>query len=271
MKNLFLITILFVLSLSTRAQDFTVKSFHASISLFKEGYITVNEKITVDFPTQKRGIIRDIPYVFRLNGKKYKTAISAINVSVHPFKVSKNNGNKSIRIGDPDVYLTGQQVYDITYKVEGPFLSSPEYSEFYWNVTGNAWTAPIEKVSFEVLMPDDLAVRYNDLRVFTGQQGATDKNASIAQNGRIISGETSSILQPGQGLTIAIKLPLDYVQKSSTLSLDPEMNQAIPINNQWPWAAIPAGILAFFCWPGKNLGATMTTTKWYHSPIRRWT
>ena len=80
---------------------------------------------------------------------------------------------KSIRIGDPDIHLSGPQKYVIHYTVEGPFISSPEFEEFYWNITGNDWQAVIEKASFSVLLPDSLNIRYNNLRVLRAVQVKT--------------------------------------------------------------------------------------------------
>ena len=243
MKHL-LSFLLVLLSLSAyQAQGFKISSFDAQIQLSREGKIEVTETIDVFFTEQKRGIFRDIPYRFQNEGREYKTEISGITVDNHPFKVSKKNGMKSIRIGDPDIYLSGPQKYVIHYTVEGPFISSPEFEEFYWNITGNDWQAVIEKASFSVLLPDSLNIRYNNLRVFTGSAGENGKEATIGQQGRYIRGETTAALNPGQGLTIAIQLPKDYVPVNQTLEMITPPPPPKGFGDQWPMSLLPLGLI----------------------------
>ena len=244
MKHLLTLLISCLFLMYASAQGFKISSFHADIQLSREGKIEVTENIDVFFTEQKRGIFRDIPYKFKNAGKKYTTDISNITVVGHPFKVSKKNGMKSIRIGDPDIYLTGNQKYTIRYTVEGPFLSNPEFCEFYWNITGNDWQATIDKASFAVTLPDSLVIRYNNLRVFTGASGENGKDATIRQEGRTIKGETTAPLYPGQGLTIAIQLPKDYVPANATLEVDTPPPPPKDFGDQWPMAALPLGLLA---------------------------
>ena len=243
MRHLFTLSFLMVCLVSSFSQGFKINSFDAQIQISKEGKIQVTETLDVFFTEQKRGIFRDIPYRFSNNGMKYETEISDISVDNHPYKVSKKSGMKSIRIGDPDVYLTGPQKYVIRYTVEGPFISTPEYSEFYWNITGNDWQAVIEKASFSVLLPDSISIRYNNLRVFTGMEGENGKEATIRQEGRTIKGETTAAINPGQGLTIAIKLPKDYVPANATLEVDTPPPPPKGLADQWPMSLLPIGLI----------------------------
>ena len=241
MKRSLLYLLFFFWTALIYGQDFVVKNMHVSIDLHKEGYILVNEKIDVHFNEERHGIIRDIPYVYKVKNNKYTTHLTDISVSGHNYKVSDGSGMKHIKIGDADKYVNGQQSYTISYKLKGPFLTSAEYDEFYYNVTGNEWTAPIEHASFEVHLPDSLSIRYNDMRIFTGAMGSNDKNATISQLGNVISGETTTTLAEGEGLTFAIKLPKSYINASSVLAMEEERKEE-PVN-QWPFAALPMTIL----------------------------
>lgn len=244
MKRNFTILLFTFLILEGFAQGFVVDSFISNITISKNGVATVNEKIYVDFSENKRGIIRYIPYKFKNEGSTYKTDISSLQCNNNEYKVSSSNGNKVIKIGNKHKYISGKQYYDISYDVEGPFITSESYQEFYWNITGNRWDATINTAKFNIYLPDDVKIRYNDLVVFTGSEGEKNKDAGIAQNGNIISGQTTKPLYSGQGLTIAVKLPAGYITGKTMSVKKDRVQPVIPISNQWPMTLIPLGLIA---------------------------
>ena len=226
------------------AQGFVVDSVISNITISKNGTATVNEKIYADFSESKRGIVRFIPYKFKNEGSKYTTDISGLKCNNNEYKVSSSNGNKVIKIGNKHKYITGKQYYDISYDIEGPFITSETYQEFYWNITGNKWDATINNVKFNVYMPDDVQIRYNNLKVFTGREGEKNVDATITQKGNIISGFTTKAIYPGEGLTIAVKLPQGYIT-GKTMEVKKERVQPnIPLSSQWPMGLLPLGLIA---------------------------
>jgi len=224
------------------AQGFVIRSFEVKITIEKQGYIQVDEHLKVDFSEKKRGIIRNIPFKYTYRGKSYKTKIDRVNVEGWDFKVTAQNNQKTIRIGHPDKYLEGNQDYKIRYRVKGPFIHAKEYDEFYWNITGNEWTAAIEQVKFDIELPDETPLAYQDLKVFTGQSGSKQDNAFIEQSGRHISGTSIAGFNPGEGLTIALKLPAGYINPENALNLEitPMQKTVKELKTQWPLALIPA-------------------------------
>ena len=58
-----------------------------------------------------------------------------------------------VRVGDPDVFLTGLQEYRIRYRVERGFLYFEERDELYWNPTGSEWEVPIDRAASTVYLP----------------------------------------------------------------------------------------------------------------------
>jgi len=69
-----------------------------------------------------------------------------------------------IKIGDPNVTITGQHTYQIDYVVTGAIIQVEEtdarpgqpdtYYEIIWNVTGDGWAVPIESATARVTIPD---------------------------------------------------------------------------------------------------------------------
>ena len=242
------VILFFVATSYVFSQDFIIKDFDVKIKILKNGTAEVNEEISVYFNEPKRGIIREIPFKYSLEDKEYKTPISAISVKNHKSKITESGSIKRIRIGDPDKYLRGEVMYSISYRVKGPFITNGSYDEFYWNITGNYWTVPIEKVKYDIELPDDVTIPYSGLKVFTGKYGSGIDSGYIQQGGRHIYGNTISVLPPGQGLTISLQLPLAYIDRKNVADLNKTKTQEIveDVKIQWPWAIIPATLISLF-------------------------
>ncbi len=243
---------LFVLmAIHLPAQDFTIDSFISNILVNKNGMVNVSESIYVDFHKEKRGIFRTIPYVFSNDGNKYQTTIDDINVNDRTFEVKKKSGKLNVKIGDANRRINGKQFYKINYTVKGPFINANSYQEFYWNITGNEWEAPINKIKYFVQFPDSNAVDESTMKIFTGQERSTIGEGSIVKNGNVIYGTSSRRMEEGEGLTIAVKLPANYIPTENTMTIkEPLVRPAVPTDKQWPLAALAltflAGIVTFW-------------------------
>lgn len=140
------------------ATEYAITNFGSSIKLEKDSSLTVREKIEVNFLTEKHGIYRDIPYVYKNKGK-------TVNANVDVISVTDDNGQpvsytvddyglgKKIKIGDPNLMVIGIKNYLISYNMEGVVLDYGKGPEIYWNVTGDKWEVPISKASALVSSP----------------------------------------------------------------------------------------------------------------------
>ena len=130
-----------------------IRSYNASFVINPDATVDVVEDIQVDFGSQDRhGIFRDIPVEYQIEGDpRHHRLITLSNIEVdngdgqeHEFSRSRVGRNLQLKIGDPDRTISGTQRYRISYRVAGAFNSFETHDEFYWNVTGNEWEAPIE-------------------------------------------------------------------------------------------------------------------------------
>ena len=155
LRQLSSILTILLFSLSLWADDgFVIRSYHVEVLLQEDGVIKVIEDIQVDFKERRRGIFRTIPTVYDSNGNdQYQVDIEDIEVSNWNYKVSTKRNEKEIRIGDADRYLTGVHNYRITYRVYGAIARYEDSDEFYWNIIGPEWEAPIGAASYEVRFP----------------------------------------------------------------------------------------------------------------------
>ncbi|HLF78797.1 MAG TPA: DUF2207 domain-containing protein [Dehalococcoidia bacterium] len=190
-------------------EGWVITAFDASYAVRADGVVAVTEDIRVDFlGLEKHGIFREIPVEYETDDPKYHRliTISAIKVDdgqrAHKFTTSRNGANLQIKIGDPDRTISGAQRYRIAYEVRGAFNSFDDHDEFYWNVTGNDWPVPIQRVGATAQAPA------NAVTCYEGPRGSTVP----CSWGRATSGDgyrflATRPLSSGEGLTIVLSTP----------------------------------------------------------------
>lgn len=222
-KRIFFILIFFLFTfyLSTQkvSAEELIKDFSSKIIISSDAKVNVSEKIIYDFgETKRRGIIREIPIVYKNeDGKKFKVDLKVNGVTdefgkSYAYKVSEKEGRKIIRIGKEDLYIEGSHTYILDYALVGVITYFSDHDEFYWNVTGNEWTVPILSSSLEVYLPKQFST--NDIRTacFVGSLGSTDNYCSSSIDGEKIIFSSQVELYPNQGLTIVVGFPKNTVE-----------------------------------------------------------
>jgi len=214
----FLLGILFI-SQHTIAQYENVEriiSFESEITINEDASMVVEEKIIVFADGQKirRGIYRDFPTRYKDEyGNNIVIKFEVLEVSRDGNSESYHTENLSngVRVycGSSDFFLPpGEYTYLITYKTDRQIGYFDNFDELYWNVTGNGWDFLIEKVTATVNLP--APVSGDDLRLYgyTGYSGFKGGNYqySILSSDKVFF-QTTSVLNPREGLTIVVQLP----------------------------------------------------------------
>ena len=105
---------------------------------------------------------------------------------------------------------TGEHSYVIRYRTTRQLGFFDQYDELTWNVTGNGWQFPIDRAEARIRLPQ--AVQFGQRAVYTGPQGATDRNAEVtAESPGDISFRTTAPLAPYEGLTVSVAFPKGIV------------------------------------------------------------
>lgn len=79
-KFAFVLLFMFVNTLA-HAEYFVIKDYKVEMKVFgSQGMFEVNETITVEFSEPRRGIFRNIPYRYRIDGKEVEISIYDVNV-----------------------------------------------------------------------------------------------------------------------------------------------------------------------------------------------
>lgn len=182
-RRLAVLLLVCVLAISTSPgasaqEDWRISRFFALIAIERDSSITVTETIDVDFGAlERRGIIRVIPIRYAYdddNDRVYDVRVRSVtrdDGSAWLWRTDEVGPNLEIRIGNPDVYITGKQTYEIRYTVAGAMNAFADHDELYWNVNGGNWDVPSDAVSAIVLAGGGIIGR----ECYEGPEGVTDR------------------------------------------------------------------------------------------------
>jgi hypothetical protein len=139
------------------------RSYSVTANIMTDGMVDVHEILDVDITSINHGIFRTIP--LSLPGwASPHISVSRISVRDHEFTTESYSEGKRILMGDPDSYVSGNQTYDLTYRLSA-LLGDGVYS---MNVVGFDWDQEIYDLSFSVTFPRELD--RSAVRVYAGSK-----------------------------------------------------------------------------------------------------
>ena len=162
-----------------------ITNFVSDVRVQANGDLDVVETIALESEGQtiQRGIQRDFPTRYRTErGRLVEVGFTVVSVErdgqAEPFKLMRMSNGQRVRIGDADRLLDpGAHVYRIRYRTTRQLGFFQDFDELYWNATGTGWTFPIEQAEARITLPT--AARFGKRAVYTGAQGAADRNAEV--------------------------------------------------------------------------------------------
>ena len=137
-------------------EGWVIKSFDSNILIARDSSLAIVEDVRVDFGSlEKHGIFRTIPLRYRYDethDRYYEITVNYVTDGTQrvPYTTSIDNDNEVIKIGDPNVLISGAQHYVIGYRVVGAMNSFQDHDELFWNVDGALWPVPKQTVSAAV-------------------------------------------------------------------------------------------------------------------------
>jgi uncharacterized membrane protein YgcG len=188
----------FVLPVSSSDPIYAFISYSVDYTVEIDGMTAVVEKIFVNFATSQHGIRRYIPESLP-HWATAKLRISDIDCSA-PFLTYSEAGDFIIRMGDPDVTVTGPQVYDLRYRMS----PSAVRGRFSLNLIGSGWSEPVNNATLSITFPKEI-----DPKAFSFYAGAKGSqgvkpgcNGSV--QGRTFSGSCDVLDQEAMTVTLDI-------------------------------------------------------------------
>jgi uncharacterized membrane protein YgcG len=215
-KALAIASLLVVISVVTVTAELRIQDFAVDILIDPSGELLITENIQVRFITPHHGIERFIA----ISGKSPLGATIKIDLQLEeiqlnggpvPYTSSTRGSNRFLRIGDADRKITGTYEYEIRYRVKRAWLFHENAIQLYWNVTGNQWDIPIEGASAVVRFPDSVSLTSVSSVSYLGYYGSAKRGSAGEQTEAGDLRFQSSILYPGEGLTIDVSIPTEML------------------------------------------------------------
>jgi uncharacterized membrane protein YgcG len=185
-----------------------IADYEVGMRLQRDGTLLMDEQITYDFGSASHhGIFRDIVERETYDAhhdRRYRIGGVTANVDGHstPVQVSHTGHYMHLRIGDPNVTVTGVHRYTLTYSIEGAARTFADHQELFWDAIGNQWPVPIDRAGVSLTAPAPIT----RVACYTGAQGsqlACDR--ASARAGTATFSQTG--LDADAGLTIVAGMP----------------------------------------------------------------
>lgn len=204
-----------------------ILDFDSNITLASDGSMDVIETIVVNAEGRfiQRGIYRDFPTDYRDKmGNRVRTEFTVQGVTRNgesePYRTERLDNGVRVYIGRKDRFVEhGHQRYQIRYRSHYQLGFFDHHDELYWNVTGNGWLLPIDKVSARVIPPVPISVDDIDVEAYTGAQGAVGRayRATVETGGEAVYVSTAP-LASGEGLTLVYGFPKGIIAEPPAVS-----------------------------------------------------
>jgi uncharacterized membrane protein YgcG len=200
-------------------EGWVIRRFASDITIQSNGSLHIVETIDVDFAgLQKHGIFRTIPYRYEWDEthvRLYRLTVGSVIDGQGrrvPHQVSVGGANTVIKIGDPNVTVSGLTSYKLTYDVGGAMNAFPDHDELFWNVNGGNWPVPTTVVSATVHVSGGL----QRTTCYQGVRGSTEVCRATTEGSRA-DFETTRPLRTGEQLTIVAAIAKGVVTEPTPI------------------------------------------------------
>jgi uncharacterized protein (TIGR04222 family) len=227
-----------------------IHNYDVDVRIEPTGTVRVHEVIDYDFGVvPKHGIFRDVPVRFDYPPKANHDRVYPLDVvSVQasegtPAQYTIESGDvdgvglKRIKIGDPDVTISGRHTYDITYTLKGVLNGFEDHDELNLNAIGPGWTVPIDRASVTVEAPADVT----RVACFSGPVGSS-LTCGTANSSGTTATFTQADMAPGEAFTVVVAIPKGVVPPPTPI-LEERFSLATAFSVTPATAGIAGGLL----------------------------
>lgn len=212
--SIFIMSVSLWLTLIMFASAESITDFDILIEVQADSSLRVTETITYDFEEAERhGIYRDVKETHAQSAtswfKDRYVAFELMSVKRNgqsePYERVSSEG-LSLRIGDPEITLSGPQLYELSYVIRGAVATYETGPEVYWNVTGNEWEVPILNTEITVVAGEKVTL-LPDQVCYVGKSGSTEQCESVLVDEHTAV-FTATALSAYEGITVAQRVML---------------------------------------------------------------
>ena len=144
-------------SAGAQQRTLTIRSFDASIVVDRAGVVDVTETITAQFSGSWNGIYRSIPVEYRTpQGFSWTLNIDFLGATDAEGRALKVESSRERHYLKYKVWIPGAEnatrTIAIHYRAPNGLRFFEDHDELYWNVTGDEWDTPLNKVTATVTL-----------------------------------------------------------------------------------------------------------------------
>jgi uncharacterized membrane protein len=201
--------------------DWYIKDFKTEITVNKDSSLDITETILADcgLLPEKHGIFRVLPRQFKTTDKTFITPVEIVGVydelgNPRMFSETKEKETISLKIGDPEVTVAGENTYVIKYKVKNAIIfDNGDFAELYWNLTGNFWELEIDNFNAKIIFPTEITKDNAEVYYYTGYSGsqATDGAEYKWSAPNILEFQSLQMLNDYEGITASVTFPKNII------------------------------------------------------------
>ncbi len=181
-----------------------ISDFSVEIVVQEDASMLVTESITViaEHDAIKHGIFRSVPTLAwqdkRLRSYGLELLEARMDGDPVPCKTERGDLLTVFILGDPDKELTrGTHTFVLSYRTTGHVLREENGYAIHYNVTGNQWNIPIDKVTVLVTLPNGTRETNASASILRGTERIA---GSTVIKGNACS--TTRRMEPGEALII---------------------------------------------------------------------
>lgn len=203
--------------------DWYIKDFTSEIIVNKDSSLDITEKILADCGNlpDKHGIFRVLPTVYYKTDMPTKAPIELIGIydengNPRKFTTTKDEYNMiTWKIGDPNITVTGENFYEIKYRVKNTIrFDNESFDEFYWNLNGNFWDIETDHFLAKIILPPEISqANVKEVNLYSGNFG--DKDSGLASyswtDSNTIKVESKRTLRVDEGITLSLTFPKNII------------------------------------------------------------
>ena len=233
--------------LALAARELIIQHFDERVVISPDGTIEVTETIEAQFMGSNwHGIYRTIPVEYITpQGLTYTLLLEPLSVTDdfgQPLKYQRSWQGRDtqfkIYVPNPD---NATRTIVLRYRVLNALTFFDYHDELYWNVTGNAWEAPIARVTAEIDLPAGVtglhAVSYN------GAFGSRAQDAIVESRSNSVQLRSTHSLDLHEGLTVVVGWDKGFVHEPAAAE-----KILFILRSNWP-IFIPVGVfILMFSW-----------------------
>lgn len=168
--------------------------------------LNVTERILVRLENE-RGIFRTLVTAYG-DSRLGVTGISVVDGGGGPVPFRETSdprtGDIEIRIGDPNVQLSGNHSFILSYSISNAMVEAGDFQNLYFNTNGTQWRNGFKEFSAELTVDDALAAHLTGaVDCYKGRAGSRG-TCTLQQSGRRFSVQLPNGLKPRENVTLDI-------------------------------------------------------------------